>query len=272
MSASIITVISIIAVMGLVGLFFGLVLAVANKKLAVELNPLIHEVEDVLPKGQCGACGFAGCQAYAEAVVSDPDVAPNLCIPGKEAVAKKVSEITGKKAKEVEARIAYVKCNNPIAMAPKKFKYSGIDDCVAMSLLHGGPKSCQYGCVGQGTCAKNCPFNAIEMNENGLPVINKARCTGCGMCESVCPKRVIELIPVKTKVNVVCNSIERGVKAKKDCNIACIGCGICAKVCPHGAVKIVNNLSVIDKHVCMEVCKDPVCIEKCPTKTIVYVK
>lgn len=270
MSAGLITVISIIAVMGSVGLFFGLILAIANKKLAVELNPLIHEVEDVLPKGQCGACGFAGCQAYAEAVVSDPDVAPNLCIPGKEAVAKKVSELTGKKAKDLEPRVAYVKCNNPIGVSLKKFEYSGINDCVAMSLIHGGPKSCQYGCVGQGTCAKICPFNAIEMTETGLPKINRVKCTGCGKCEAVCPKRVIELIPIHTKVNVVCNSIERGAKARKDCHIACIGCGICAKVCPHGAVKIVNNLSVIDKHICMEVCKDFVCVDKCPTKTIEF--
>ena len=272
MSASITTVISIIAVMGLVGLFFGFVLAIANKKLAVELNPLIHVVEDVLPKGQCGACGFAGCQAYAEAVVSDPDVAPNLCIPGKEIVAKKVSELTGKVAKEVEAKVAYIKCNNPINVASKKFQYSGIQDCIAMNLLHDGPKCCKYGCVGLGTCVKNCPFNAIEMGENGLPKINKLRCTGCGKCENVCPKNVIEMIPVNTKVNVVCNSIERGVKARKDCHIACIGCGICVKTCPHGAVKIVDNLSIIDKHICMEVCTDPVCIDKCPTKTIEYVK
>ncbi|MDF2943474.1 MAG: protein RnfB [Herbinix sp.] len=271
MTTSITAVVSIIAVMGLVGLFFGSVLAIANKKLAVELNPLIHIVEDVLPKGQCGACGFAGCQAYAEAVVTDPNVPPNLCTPGKEPVARRVSELTNKKAKEVEPRIAFVKCNNPITMAPKKYEYSGIDDCVAMSLLHLGPKSCQYGCIGQGTCAKHCPFGAIEMSENGLPIINKARCTGCGKCENVCPKKIIEMIPVNTKINVVCNSKSRGVKAKQDCPIACIACGICVKVCPHDAVKLVDNLPVIDKQVCMEVCSDPVCMTKCPTKTIEFV-
>ena len=122
MTTSITIVILIIAVMGAVGLFFGLVLAIANKKLAVELNPLIHIVEEVLPKGQCGGCGYAGCQAYAEAVVTDPDVAPNLCTPGKEEVAKKVSELTCKTAKNIEARRAFVKCNNPITTAPKKYE------------------------------------------------------------------------------------------------------------------------------------------------------
>lgn len=78
-----------VVVMVAMGLIFGFILAIANKKLAVEMNPLIELVEDVLPKGQCGACGFAGCRAYAEAVVSDPNVQPNLCVPGKNAVAKK---------------------------------------------------------------------------------------------------------------------------------------------------------------------------------------
>lgn len=271
MTVSILTVFTIIAVMGLIGLFFGLVLAISNKKFAVELNPLIHMVEEVLPKGQCGACGYAGCQAYAEAVVTDPNVSPNLCIPGKEPIAKRVSELTGKKAKETEPKIAYVKCNNPILTAPKKFEYSGIDDCVAMSLLHLGPKSCQYGCVGHGTCAKHCPFGAIDMSENGLPVINKNRCTGCGKCESVCPKKVIEIIPTNAKVNVVCNSKSRGPKAKQDCPVACIACGLCVKNCPHNAVKLVNNLPVFDTHVCTQVCTEAVCMAKCPTRTIEYV-
>ncbi len=272
MTANVSIVLLIILVMGCVGLFFGSVLAYANKKLAVELNPLIHIVEEVLPKGQCGACGFAGCQAYAEAVVTDPTVPPNLCTPGKDPVARRVSELTGKKAKEVEPRIAYVKCNNPIASAPKKFNYSGIDDCVAMSLLHTGPKSCQYGCLGQGTCAKHCPFDAIEMNDKGLPIINKARCTGCGKCETICPKKIIELIPIKTKINVSCNSKDRGQKAKHDCPVACIGCGLCVKTCPHNAVKLVDNLAVIDKHICLELCSDPVCMSKCPTKTIELIR
>ena len=92
----------IVLVLTGLGAVFGLVLAYANKKLAIEVNPLIHVVEDVLPKGQCGACGFAGCMAYAEAVVTNPDVPPNLCIPGKEPVAKLVAELTGKAAAPVE--------------------------------------------------------------------------------------------------------------------------------------------------------------------------
>ena len=102
----------IIAVLVGVGLFFGIVLALADKKFYMAVNPLINEVEEILPKGQCGACGFAGCAKYAEAVVEDPSVAPNLCVPGKAAVAAKVAELTGKKAEATEPKYAALKCRS----------------------------------------------------------------------------------------------------------------------------------------------------------------
>lgn len=262
------TVINIIAVMGLVGLFFGLVLAFANKKLAMEMNPLIHKVEDVLPKGQCGSCGYAGCQAYAEAVVLNEDVPVNLCIPGKKAVADKVAELTGKVAAEVEARVAHVKCTNPISTSGKKFIYAGVQDCIAANLLQSGPKECEYGCIGLGTCVKQCKFDALTLNEQGLPVVDKAKCTGCGSCEAVCPKAVIKMIPVDAHVAVACNSHDKGAVARKYCSTACIGCGLCKKQCPHEAIQIENNLAVVDSYVCMEKCSEQVCLGKCPTKAI----
>lgn len=261
-------VISIIAVMGCIGIFFGLILAFANKKLAVELNPLIHLVEDVLPKGQCGACGFAGCQAYAEAVVLDKDVSPSLCVPGKKPVGQRVAELTGKKPEEIEPRIAHVKCASPISASSQKYLYSGLQDCVAANLLHSGPKDCQYGCIGLGTCVQQCVFGALELNDQGLPVVNKAICTGCGKCESACPKSVIEMIPINAHVSVECNSHDKGPVARKICSVACIGCGLCKKLCPHGAIEIVNNLAVVDSHICIEKCSQMVCLEKCPTKAI----
>ena len=261
-------VLSIIGVMTLVGLFFGVVLALASKKLAVEMNPLVHEVEDALPKGQCGACGYAGCQAYAEAVVNDPTVAPNLCTPGKAAVAEKVSQLTGKVAEKIEPRVAFIKCQNPVSVAPSKYEYSGIDDCVAVSLLHLGSKACKYGCVGKGTCVKHCPFNALTLDAKGLPIVDREKCTGCGKCEMVCPKHTIEMVPVSAHVGVGCSSHDRGAQAKKDCPIACIGCTICVKQCPHQAIHMENNLAVVEHQICMEKCSDKVCVAKCPQKTI----
>ncbi len=262
------TSIMVLIVMLIVGIVFGLILAYANKKFAIEVNPLIHIVEDILPKGQCGACGYAGCQAYAEAVVLNPDVPPNLCIPGKAVVAKTVAELTGKAAPEMEPRTARLKCAGTSSKAIKKYNYEGIEDCLAASLLQGGPKGCQYGCLGFGTCVKSCPFDAMTMSPEGLPIINSKKCTGCGKCETVCPKKVIQMVPAGSPVMVTCNSKDKGAAARKLCTVACIGCGICAKNCSYGAIKVENNVAIVDSHVCIEKCDDPKCLAKCPTKAI----
>lgn len=261
--------IMVLIVMTLVGLIFGLVLAYANKKFAVEVNPLIHIVEDILPKGQCGACGYAGCQAYAEAVVINADVPPNLCIPGKKVIADQVATLTGKAAPEVEPRIAHVRCSGGHSNAIKVYKYKGVEDCLAASLLQGGPKGCQNGCLGFGTCVKNCPFGAMTMSEEGLPIIDDKKCTGCGKCETVCPKHVMQLVPVGAPVTVNCNSKDKGAVARKLCSVSCIGCGICSKNCAHGAVKVENNLATVDSSICIGKCTEPTCVAKCPTGAIV---
>lgn len=262
------TAIMILIVMVSVGLIFGLILAIANKKFSIEVNPLIHLVEEALPKGQCGACGYAGCIAYAEAVVTNPDVPPNLCIPGKEVVAKMVAELTGKAAAQVEPRVAHIKCAGSADRAVTAFDYSGIQDCVAANYIQGGPKGCKYGCLGFGTCVKACPFGALEMGENGLPVVNAKLCTGCGACETACPKKVIAMAPVGAHVSVDCNSKDKGAVARKLCTSACISCGLCVKNCPYGAVKLENNLAVVDSAICEKQCSEATCVVKCPTGAI----
>ncbi|MDF2880933.1 MAG: RnfABCDGE type electron transport complex subunit [Clostridiaceae bacterium] len=262
------TAIMVIIVMGMVGTFFGLVLAIGNRKFAIEVNPLIELVEDELPKGQCGACGFAGCKAYAEAVVMNKDVPPNLCVPGKEQVAKKVSELTGKTAEKVAPKVAQVRCAGSKCKSIKNYNYVGVQDCTAASLLLGGPKECSHGCLGFGTCVKNCPFGALTMSEDGLPVVDLDICTGCGKCESVCPKKVINIIPKESMVRVNCNSKDKGAVVRKICSAGCIGCGICSRSCSYNAIKIENNLAVVDSNICIEKCDNPTCLVKCPTGAI----
>ncbi|MDR2296403.1 MAG: Fe-S cluster domain-containing protein [Clostridiales Family XIII bacterium] len=261
----------ILLIMGFLGTFFGFILAFANKKFSVETNPLIHLVEEVLPKGQCGACGYAGCIAYAEAVVLDPAVPPDLCIPGKAAVARLVAELTGKAAASASPRLAHIRCAGDATHARLRFRYGGIRDCVAASYVQGGPKACKYSCIGFGTCVKNCPFGALRMGEDGLPRVDSARCTGCGVCEKICPKKVIRMLPAAHRVRIDCNSNDRGAIARKLCDTACIACGICAKHCPHGAITVENNLAVADARICAESCTRPLCVEKCPTKAIAQV-
>ncbi|MEI6285910.1 MAG: Fe-S cluster domain-containing protein [Bacillota bacterium] len=266
------TAVYVFVVLTALGLVFGFILAYANKKFALEVNPLIHLVDDVLPKGQCGACGFAGCMAYAEAVVLDANVPPNLCIPGKADVANLVAELTGKKAEATAPKIAFVSCAGSPTTARAAYNYQGIPDCDAAALLMGGPKICKNGCLGFGTCVKACVFNALELGENHLPIVNSRKCTGCGACEKVCPKNVIKLIPLGAHVALRCNTREKGAIAKKSCSVACISCTLCVRECPYGAIKMENNVPIVNYKICSEQCNEAKCVAKCPTKAIIQIK
>jgi Na+-translocating ferredoxin:NAD+ oxidoreductase RNF subunit RnfB len=260
-----------LVVMTITGLIFGVILGYANKRFAIESNPLIDLVEEELPKGQCGGCGYAGCRAYAEAVVLDKDVAPNLCVPGKAAVAEAVAKLTGKTAEKLETKVAHIMCQGTHENASRKYDYVGVKDCAAANLLQGGPKSCEYGCIGFGTCVKNCPFGAMMMGKNGIPVVDIDICTGCGKCESVCPKSVISLIPLGAKIEIECNSKDKGAKVRKNCKVGCLGCGMCARNCDHNAIKVENNVAVVDPHICINECSEEKCLTKCPTGAIKYI-
>jgi electron transport complex protein RnfB len=244
---------------------FGIGLALAAAKFAVKVDPLIEKVRDVLPGANCGACGFAGCQGYAEAVVTKPEIAPNLCAPGKDSVAEAIASLTGKKAERLEPKIARVFCQGDDRFARKRFLYQGIKDCTAAVLAGGGDKGCVYGCLGYGTCARACPFGAITMSENNLPIIDAEKCTACGICAKVCPKKVIEILPINKEVLIRCGSKDKGSVTKINCSVGCIACGICVKTCPFEAITMAENLARINIEKC-QVCS--LCVSKCPTKAI----
>lgn len=248
------------------GAIFGLGLAFAAQKFAVKVDPKVEMVRDVLPGANCGACGFAGCQGYAEAVATRPEVPPNLCAPGKATVAEAVARITGKVAEAVEPNFARIMCQGGWSKSVKRFKYEGVQDCRAAVLAGGGDKACMYGCLGYGTCAKVCPFGAITMNDDHLPVVDITKCTGCRKCEQACPKKVIEVLPASRQVLVACHSKDKGPDTKKNCSVGCIACGKCVKICPFDAPSISTNLSRIDLDKC-KVCG--LCVSPCPTDAIV---
>lgn len=248
-----------------IGAVFGIGIAMAARKFAVAVDPRVEQVLDVLAHAHCGACGYAGCQQYAEAVVLNPDVAPNLCTPGGAATARIVAAITGKELGEVEPKVSRILCQGGNSKATRRFKYEGILDCKAAVLASGGDKSCIYGCLGYGTCVRACPFDAMRMGEDNIPIVDPAKCTACGICAKVCPKNVIEILPLSKEVLVRCHSKDKGATTKKNCLVGCIACGMCVKVCPYNATQITDNLARINIDKC-KVCG--LCAMKCPTNAI----
>ena len=259
------TVYATLIVLAGLGIVFGVALAIVAARFVVKTDPKVEKVRETLPGANCGACGFAGCMGYAEAVVGNPDVAVNLCAPGKSAVAEKVAEITGKKAEKVEPKIARVFCQGGKSLSQRKFIYTGVQDCTAAVLAAGGDKSCEYGCLGYATCMRACPFDAITMSADKLSIISKEKCTACGKCVAACPKKVIELAVESKAVVISCHSRDKGADTKKKCQVGCIACGICVRTCPVDAIKIDNNLARIDHAKCI-VCG--LCVKKCPTSAI----
>ncbi len=256
-----------IALLGCIGLFFGIGLALAAHKFAVETDPLIEEVLESLAGAQCGGCGYPGCEGYAIAVVNDPDVPPNLCYPGKEAVAEKVATLTGKKMTVLEDMIATVRCSRIEGRVSHKHEYIGFASCTAANLGFGGPSKCLYACIGLGECAASCPFDAIKMVDN-FPVVNPDKCVSCSTCVRTCPKNIIELQTLKARVHVPCSTKDLGKNVKEVCEVGCISCQICVKKCPAEAVTHADGLIQIDHPKCIAYGDDcqMVCVGKCPRK------
>lgn len=245
---------AIILLAGL-GIFFGIVLSLASRFLLEKDNPLVKQVRQVLPGLDCAACGYAGCQQFAEAIVKEDIEA--RCGPGGSEVMKKINRILGRD-KQCEPSIAKVKCQGG---SREKHSYEGIPTCKAAKLT-GSPKSCPVGCIGFGDCIIACKFDAIK----GIPPkIDTDKCNACGACQRACPNNIIHIEPKKRKVHIACSSTDKD-KAKY-CTNSCIACGICEKVCPKQAIKIKDNLPVIDYDKCVGC---GLCAKKCPRKVIIH--
>lgn len=256
-------IVAAVAVVGITGLIFGCILALAAIVFAVKKDERIDEITEVLPGANCGACGFAGCSAYASAVVEN-GVPVNMCSVGKAPVAEKIGAIMGCDVGETVEMTACVLCGGDCEKAAEKYIYSGIDDCRAAEKLAGGAKECAYGCLGLGSCVKVCDFGAIKI-ENGIAVVDKEKCVGCGKCRDACPKHIIKLMPKTEKAAVLCSNKDKGAAVNKYCTVGCIGCKICEKNCEAEAVTVHDNLAEIDHEKCTAC---GICVEKCPKKVI----
>ena len=188
-----------ILMMGGLGLIVGAGLAAASKIFYVYVDPLIVAVDEALPGANCGGCGYPGCSSNAEAIVAGKSP-PNSCVAAGPEVAEEIAAILGVAIEAKEPDIARPGCTYGVADADVKYIYDGLADCRAAALINGGMKVCHIGCLGLGTCARACPFDAITMGPEGLPVVDESRCTGCGTCERVCPKNIITLSSVTRRI------------------------------------------------------------------------
>jgi ferredoxin len=189
----------------------------------------------------------------------------NLCAPGGSELTEKIAAVMGIKAGTAQKKTAIIHCGI-VQGCDKKYNYEGIKDCRAAVLLAGGDKSCIYGCLGFGTCQSVCPFDAIYKKENGVYCVDTEKCTACGKCVDVCPKNLIELVPFKNKVQVLCNSHNKGKETRAQCPMGCIACKICEKNCPVNAIKVIDNVAVIDQEKCISC---GICAAKCPRNIII---
>jgi len=256
-------------VLGGVGLFFGFLIAMANKKFYVWEDPRIGEVEELLPNSNCGACGLPGCRAFAEAVVDGKEQPSGCTVMGEEDLAD-VASYLGVDAGEANKRVARLLCAGGKDEAARNSDYAGLETCKAAASVAGGGKACNWGCLGLADCEIACDLDAIYMNDNLLPVVIPERCTACNDCVVACPKDLFELMPVEQKLIVQCKNLLKGDAAEDLCSVACNTCNRCVADSEPGVIDLIDNLAVINYE--KNELTSPKAIERCPTGAIVWVE
>ena len=259
------TILYAVAVLSVLGIVFGVILTIAAKIFHVEVDERIDQVKECLGGANCGACGYAGCAALAEAIVKG-EAKPTACAPAGEKGAKAIAKIMGVEAETGERMVARVICQGKDGVALERYTYDGTPSCLNAVGMAGGPKLCRFACVGLGDCMRHCAFGAIKIVD-GLCVIDEEKCTACGNCVANCPRRAIQLMPVSQKTIVRCRNSDTAREARSQCMHACIGCGRCKKECPSDAIVVENGFARIDPAKCT---KCGACAKVCPCQCITF--
>ncbi len=256
-------ILSAVLVVSVLGVLAGIVLTLASHFMAVETDETVANVRAVLPGANCGACGYAGCDEYAEKVATG-EAKTTLCTPGGQQVATDVAAVMGVEAGEVRELRGMVRCGGRTETQTYVMDYQGPKSCKACNAFYQGRRSCSHGCLGFADCVLECKFDAIYMVD-GVAYIDPENCTGCGMCAEACPNHLIYMVPKSNKVCVACASHDKGAQTRKMCSRGCIGCLKCQKICKFGAIAVDKNLAVVDSSLCTN-CGE--CVDACPTKCI----
>jgi Na+-translocating ferredoxin:NAD+ oxidoreductase subunit B len=257
------------AVLGGLGLTFGVLIAAAGRAFRVWEDPRIDAVSDMLPGNNCGACGEAGCRAFAELLVKGA-VQPATCTVMGEMDREDVAAFLGVSAGDANKRVARLLCAGGSDVAPARAEYRGIRSCAAAVAVGGGGKGCSWGCVGYADCAVACTFDAIEMNAFGLPVVDLEKCTACNDCVEACPLDLFVLMPLNDHLIVQCRNLLHGEDATDVCAVACNACGRCVADAAPGLISMRQGLAVID-YERIEL-QRPEAAGRCPTGAILWLE
>ena len=252
-------------VVGVTGIVVGFGLGLFGEKFKVEVDEREAAILEELPGNNCGGCGFPGCSGLAKAI-NEGQAPVNACPVGQKPVWDKIAAIMGVTVEDQKPMVAFVKCSGTCDKAIKKYEYTGVEDCNALSVVPGaGDKGCEFGCMGHGACVKACQFDAIHIVD-GIALVDENKCTACQACIKSCPQHIITLVPKGQPFKVRCSSHERGKNVMNVCKAGCIGCTLCVKTCQFDAIHMDNNVAVIDYEKCTGC---GACAEKCPKKVIV---
>lgn len=258
-------VVSSVLILAGLGFVAAAILAVASKVFYVEEDPRVEAVMDALPSANCGGCGYAGCEGYAIAVVNVPSVAANLCVAGGADTSVAVGELTGKVVTESDPLISFRRCDKIAGNVKKRYTYQGMPSCAAAATLARGVDVCPHSCLGFGDCELICPFDALYI-ENDIVLVRENLCTGCGMCVQACPRNILDLIPRRARVTIMCSTRDKMRAVMDVCDVGCIQCGKCIKTCPAGAISTKDSHVCIDQTKCLAYgpeCKEA-CVGACP--------
>jgi Na+-translocating ferredoxin:NAD+ oxidoreductase RNF subunit RnfB len=257
-----------VAILGGVGMTFGALIALANAKLRVEEDPRLDDLTDLLPGANCGACGFAGCRAFAEAVIQG-ETPPATCTVMSADEREDMAGYLGVDAGAANRKVARLLCAGGSDVARRKADYVGIQSCAASVAVTGGGKGCAWGCVGFADCAVACDFDAITMSATDLPVVDPEKCTACNDCVEACPLDLFALYPLDDHLFIQCRNLLDGDAAEEVCSVACTGCKRCVQDAEPGLIEVRQGLAIIDyDKVSLE---NPKAIERCPTGAIVWI-
>ena len=159
---------AILALLGL-SIAFGILLGFAAVCFKVEGNPIVDQIDSLLPQTQCGQCGHPGCRPYAEGIAAGEEI--NKCPPGGEATIQALADLLDVEAPALEAEHGEEK--------PKTVAVIREDECI--------------GCT---KCIQACPIDAILGSAKHMHTVIASECTGCDLCVEPCPVDCIDMVPV----------------------------------------------------------------------------